>query len=187
MTSQYQSPLYNAVDPLANNPASAAMSVTAAPALKPGVFQNMKTGLHNSRVAGARDRSLADHTAKRETELGKLAIDISYQLASKTLTDQSASELAAKDQRLLVKQQLSNTGLFETFSVGSEYQAKAKAAATQQVLHALQQGHMLEEDVQVLRARLAAADRLVSESHDRALVASLEQTEKRFAAARSTR
>lgn len=188
MTTQYQSPLYNAVaDPLANGPASTAMPVTAAPTLKPNIVQKFKTGLHNSSVAGERDRSLADHMGKRETELGKQAIDISHQLASKTLTDQSATELAAMDQRLLVKQQLSNTGLYETFSVGTQFQLKAKTAALQQVRHGFQQGHVAEDDAQVLLERLSAADRLVNESQDRALVASLTQTEQRFAAARSTR
>ena len=188
MTTQYQSPLFNAVaDPLANRPASTAMPVTAAPTLKQGPIQNIKTSWHNSRAAGERDRDLATHTAIRETELGKQAIDISYQLASKTLTDQSATELAAADQRLLAKQQLSNTGLFETFSVGMQVQSKAKTAATQQVHHGYQQGHVAEDDARVQLARLSAADRLINESEDRALVASLTQTEQRFAAARSTR
>lgn len=183
--SNYDSPLYQraaATAPMAAMPESMQVAPMRAPVA--GLFERVKTGLHNSAVAGERDRDLAQHIADRQTALGKQAVDISHEIAKKTLADQSAEILAASDNRLAAKEAGSKTSAFETFAVGMGLQARANAAAMQQTGQAYQQGVLTKEEANVQFVRLQNASRLINESQDRAYVASIEQIERRFGVTR---
>lgn len=181
---QYQSPLFNAVAPT-NPPSAKPMNITSTATPRSGAIESIRSFLHASKVAGARDRSLAAHIAQRELELGQLAIDIGYELAAKTLTDQSAMQSAAMDQRLLAKQQVASTGLFDSFAVGVQRQSQAFLAAVEELNDALHRGAIGAEEASIVYARLCAADQLVHQNLDSALASSISHTARRFDASRS--